>query len=933
MSLHDGVAIVPDTRAVSPPHVQSRLDVGTTLLVLGFIVVMDAGLLAVRDDTARLTTWWSSVGLSVGLLALSSWRRWPHLVAILFALSSVEMLAFGVPLATAMGVSASHGAQALAAAALLTHLGRRRAALATLHDLALLGVTALLCGVAASAVETSVRTDDSAVSGSLALQIGAQHTLSVLLFGALLISAARPVPRLAWLHSLALGVVLTLVFGPAGAAPLAFAVIPVLVAGAIAFEVRVAAAQLLAVGAVVTLVTVNGHGPFVNALVREDLVDTLALGYLLCVALVTLPVAVMVTHRRDLMAQAVSDEHLFRSTFTESPLGMLLLRGAGTEMVIAEVNAGAERILGAPADELAGRSFGDLVGVLDPDEDVFDALLGRGDETWHGQALVLARPGSRIDLAIAAVADAAGTSRIFSAQLLDQTQEHDSRRRLEVAQQLTSATLDTVACIVVVTDDHGTVIRTNAATEAITGYGESVLVGVPLWETPLAALSRAETEAMFTWPNRSDYSMARERLAHTASGNPVRLVWNNNVVRDESGTPSYAVLTGVDVTAERSTTGLMAHLLQASIATALIGIDISGRITVFSAGAAHMLGCTAEEMIGEPFVSILDPEQLLARTGAAGEREAFLCLVGMIGKRDESAARDWTWRTRNRRELVVSMTLSVTDDDVEERVGFLCVGRDVTEQRAGQETIVEALDKERTAVERLRALDRAKDEFVSTVSHELRTPVTSILGYTELLLDGDVVAPHPEQAGMLETISRNSHRLIAICNDLLLLSGFESSDVLGSRATHDLRDSIGAAEEFAKAARAHRSLTISFVCPEEPVMVAGDTSQLDRVFINLVSNAIKFTEDGGSVEVRLEHEAAGAVIRVIDTGIGIAQEEHELVFQRFYRTDTAQTMAIPGTGLGLSIVAAIIEAHDGSIDVDSAPGTGTTFTVRLPVVW
>ncbi len=428
---------------------------------------------------------------------------------------------------------------------------------------------------------------------------------------------------------------------------------------------------------------------------------------------------------------------------------------------------------------------------------------------WHGQAAILGRPGSRIDLAIASIASA-DSGLVFSAQLLDQTQEHDSRRRLEVAHKLTDATLDTAACIIVVIDDAGTIVRINAATKEITGYGENTLLGSRLWESPLAALTRAETEAMFVWPNRSGFPMLRERLAYSADGEPIRLVWNNNVVRDETGAPSYAVLTGVDVTSERSSTGLMAHLLQASIATALIGVDVSGRITVFSAGAAHMLGTTAEEMIGTPFVSILDPSQLLVRTGAVGDREAFLCLVGMIGHGEESMARDWTWRTRSGSDLIVSMTFSVTDDDVEDRVGFLCVGRDVTEQREGQETLVAALDKERTAVERLRALDRAKDEFVSTVSHELRTPVTSILGYTELLLDGEVVAPHPQQAGMLETIARNSHRLIAICNDLLLLSGFESREVLANRETYDLREAVGVAEDFARQPAPTGPLTITF---------------------------------------------------------------------------------------------------------------------------
>lgn len=927
----DEASIVADTVEVSPPH--PHLGRGSTLQLLALILVADVGLLLLRDDTVRLTNWWSSVGLGVGLLALSAPKRWVPLALAIFALTTVEVLMVGTSPMVALAVGSSHGAQALCGAAILTRLGRRRAHLSSLVDLGLLGLAALGVGAIAVVIETVARPYDAAISGQLALQVGAQHALSVLLFSALLISAARPVPRFAWVQSAVLVGVLAAVFAPISGAPIAFAAIPVLVAGAIAFEVRIAAAQLVVVTMAVTLATAYGRGPFVNTVVRDDLVDSLALGYVVCVALVTLPLAVIVTQRRDLMARVVSDEQLFRRSFTDSPLGMVLLREDGAGLVMTEANAAAERVFATSAAELEGKQFGDLVSALGLGVDPFSALLNREMDTWHGQAAVLERPGSQIDLAITAVAGTADASRTYSAQLLDRTYEHDSRRNLEMAQQLTSATLDTVACIVIVTDDHGTIVRTNAATEAVLGYQESDLVGAQLWDTPLAALSRSETEAMFRWPNRTNFPMARERLAYSAGGSPVRLMWNNNVVRDETGAPSYAVLTGVDVTAERSSTGLMAHLLQASIATALIGIDVSGMITVFSAGAAHMLGRTAEEMIGRPFVDILDPSQLLVRTRAVGEREAFLCLVGMIGQHDESTARDWTWRARNGHELIVSMTLSVTDDNVEDRVGFLCVGRDVTDQRAGQETIVAALDRERTAVERLRALDRAKDEFVSTVSHELRTPVTSILGYTELLLDGDVVEPHPQQAGMLETIARNSHRLIAICNDLLLLGAFDTRDELGHRETYDLREAIAVAEDFAKAACARRSLTITFDSPDEAVMVSGDRSQLDRVLVNLVSNAIKFTEDNGSITVQLVHDRdAGAVVRVGDTGLGIHPDEFDLIFQRFYRTDSATAMAIPGTGLGLSIVAGIVDAHGGTIAVESRPGEGTVFIVQLPVV-
>jgi signal transduction histidine kinase len=273
----------------------------------------------------------------------------------------------------------------------------------------------------------------------------------------------------------------------------------------------------------------------------------------------------------------------------------------------------------------------------------------------------------------------------------------------------------------------------------------------------------------------------------------------------------------------------------------------------------------------------------------------------------------------------------VTTDSAGAPLGFLCVGRDVTEQRQNQEMLVAALEKERTAVERLRKIDQAKNEFVSTASHELRTPVTSIVGYTEMLQDGSIVEPDPAQLPLLRTIARNGQRLIDICNDLLLLNGLDKGAAQWDRETLDLASVVGPAEEQVRAALAGRDLRLLIECPDSPVPVLGDRTQLERVLVNLLSNAVKFTEDGGTIDCRLEAQDGEAVLTVRDTGIGIPEAEQGALFEKFFRSSTAQARAIQGTGLGLSIVAAIVAAHGGHVGVRSAHMAGTTFTVRLPL--
>ncbi len=908
------------------------------LVLLTALGAVDAVLVLGSGVASSFTSWWSSVGLGVALVALTPPRRWPPvLLAIVVVGTSVRLVGEATPeVAAALG--GIHALQALVGAAIVTRLGREPARLETQRDLVGVLAAASACAVL-SLAEPFLRGASQPLRPVLLAEVAAQHGVSALLLCALVLLWSRTRVRAQALPELAAQVVLLVaataaVFAPEQTVPLLFAPLPLLVWASLRFESGVVAAEVVGYALVVTLVTSRGSGPITAAGLDRDGTGAVVLAYVLVTALTTLPLAVTVHHRRHLLARVSADENLFRRTFTESPLGMLLLRERSGDLVVDELNDAACAILDAPHEEVVGRRVAQVLDRLDPRDPHLQALVQGEADAWHGTAAAPRRPGSTLEVAVASL-DRRDGSRIFSAQLLDVTQDHDVLRRLVAADRLNDATLETTACLILVADVDGTVVRTNAATRAVTGFTDADLLGHPLWDLSLAPLSRHETEAMFVWPNRSGYPIVSERVGRTADGQPLRIVWNSNIVRDELGIPAYAVLTGIDVTAERSLTGLMSHLLSASIATALLGVDGMGRITLANAGAAQMLGWPVAHLEGRAFVDLFDPDQLRTRTGAVGDRDAFLCLVGMIGDRDESPARDWTWRTHDGHELVVSLTLSVTDDLGEGRVGFLCVGRDVTAQREGQEALVAALDRERTAGERLRALDRAKDEFVSTVSHELRTPVTSILGYTEMLRDGSVVDPSPEQVPMLETITRNGQRLVTICNDLLMLSGFEAPAAVTVRTRVDLRDCAAAAHDSLLLPVTDRSVTVHLDLGPTPLEVAGDRGQLERLVANLLGNAVKFTPHGGRVDVALTHDegrgAGHAVLTVRDTGIGIPEADHDAVFQRFYRSEEAQARAIPGTGLGLAIVASIVEAHDGEITLESEPGRGTTFRVRLPL--
>lgn len=242
--------------------------------------------------------------------------------------------------------------------------------------------------------------------------------------------------------------------------------------------------------------------------------------------------------------------------------------------------------------------------------------------------------------------------------------------------------------------------------------------------------------------------------------------------------------------------------------------------------------------------------------------------------------------------------------------------------------LVEALQRESESARELRALNRAKDDFIATVSHELRTPLTSISGYAEMLqLNGDLEG---QQLEFVDAIARNAARLTTLTYDLLLLSGLSSRGMPMDMVEVDLATTAAHAWEIVVPLAAERHLDIALHVPDVPALVVGDAAQLERVVVNLLGNAIKFSEHRGSVTCRILVTQHEVVLEVRDTGIGIPADEIDALFDRFFRGSAAHHRAIQGTGLGLNIVATIVQQHGGTVAVESEVGRGTTFSVHLP---
>jgi signal transduction histidine kinase len=232
--------------------------------------------------------------------------------------------------------------------------------------------------------------------------------------------------------------------------------------------------------------------------------------------------------------------------------------------------------------------------------------------------------------------------------------------------------------------------------------------------------------------------------------------------------------------------------------------------------------------------------------------------------------------------------------------------------------------------ERLLEADRLKDEFVALISHDLRTPLTSIIGYVELALDDDVEPPlDAERRSYLAVVSRSSERLLRLVDDLLFVARLQAGRLVLDPVELDVAEIASQAVHEAQPRAEQKRLRLSF-SGSGPVKVRGDRGRMFQLLDNLVSNAIKFTPEGGAIEVSATGTPEGALLEVSDTGVGLGPEEIDRVFERFFRSTRAVAGQIPGTGLGLFISKAIAEAHGGSISATQRDGGGTTFRISLP---
>jgi two-component system phosphate regulon sensor histidine kinase PhoR len=324
-------------------------------------------------------------------------------------------------------------------------------------------------------------------------------------------------------------------------------------------------------------------------------------------------------------------------------------------------------------------------------------------------------------------------------------------------------------------------------------------------------------------------------------------------------------------------------------------VDASERILHLNGAAADMLGVVDEAAIGRPLIEVM-------RIAEIAETVAAILVYGEKASRELAIHKGGEAR-------IVQLEAAPLRDREGAVIGAVLVLHDVTE---------------------LRRLEAVRRDFVANVSHELKTPLTAIKGMVDTMVD-DARMPEDVRQRFLDKIKRQSDRLAALVTDLLVLARIESSKGSEDLRPLDLRQPVRESGNQLAAAAQEKHLELRLSLPDAPVVVSGEAESLRQAVDNLLGNAIRYTPEQGEVKVSLVARGNEAVLTVQDTGIGIEARHIDRIFERFYRVDKARSRELGGTGLGLAIVKHVVLSHGGTVTVQSQPGQGSTFSVRLPL--
>lgn len=351
---------------------------------------------------------------------------------------------------------------------------------------------------------------------------------------------------------------------------------------------------------------------------------------------------------------------------------------------------------------------------------------------------------------------------------------------------------------------------------------------------------------------------------------------------------------------------------------AIFVLDADGRVATWNIGAERLKGYKPSEIIGRHFSTFYGEEDLKSRKPW---KELEVAIA-------EGRVEDEGWRIRkDGTRFWANVIITALRDESGNLIGFAKVTRDLTERRLAE---LKAIDDARRLSES-EAANKAKAEFLAAMSHELRTPLNAIGGFAQLMSMGVHGPVSEQQKEDLDRISASQRHLLGIINDILNFSRIEAGRIEYHIVPVDLAATIHAVFEMVQPLALNKSISLQIEeCPPGITGLA-DISKTEQILINLVSNAVNFTPEGGTISIGCGFADSGVWIRVRDSGVGIPDDKLETIFEPFVQVGRSFTTGHRGTGLGLAISREMARGMSGDLTVESEVGKGSSFTVWLPM--
>lgn len=561
--------------------------------------------------------------------------------------------------------------------------------------------------------------------------------------------------------------------------------------------------------------------------------------------------------------------------------------------------------LGFSPDDVLGKTDADLL----PAEDaanltrIKESVLASGQPARESVRVTHGETTAHYDLLVEPLRDAEGAIIGIICASTDITRYRHAADELRFQYTV----LETVSDAVIAVDLDGRILYWNPAAEALFGYTADEMLG----ELPHRLFPEQDRDL---FPSRfaavMDGSTQRgEWEAVDKRGIPRWVDMSARAIRDAAGSITGVVGVGRDVT-ERKLLEDEQHFLTTvlgSIHDSVIATDLDGRITYWNRGAEDIFGYSAEEILGQT-PAVLYPD---LGTGALAAD-----LASIAAGNDYQG--EWRGRHKSGTEVWLDIRTTAQRDTNGTLVGFVGLGKEVTKRKHVER------ERERLLI-RERASRRGLRQFLGLVAHDLRNPLTIISGYIQMLqrrvlpLDSDGYA---QAVAAVDDATSMMQRLVGDLGDAAAVGeGHFAVQPVPVELTALVRTVVA---ECQTGAGGHQLL----VAAPDAVHGEWDPQRLRQLLTNLVDNAIKYSPAGGEIRVTVQEEADEVVVRVQDSGVGIAEKEQQELFDLFVRGE--ETEDIAGFGMGLYICRAIVDAHGGRIEVESEPGRGSTFAVTLP---